>query len=245
MATGIEIDEILLPIHAVRFLRALGSHRYIKGAMHDVHAFAYASCDEQPELSEARTWALAVLADPTIDRASRDPALLRRSTTKEACAALEQFWTTDAEQRNRVCARLERLLDSISVARSAEAPIFDEKAEESVFPALFDIGFELLRLAELDPERHKGVRDAYDKELVDLGGEDNLGYISARFEEENAVPERPAYTQEAPLLGPQEILFPTDEDGALRAPFVLWCEAEEVYHDYLVRGCLKAAKLAG
>ena len=243
MATGIEIDEILTPAQAVRFLRALGAHRYVRGAAHEVHAFVYAACEEDPLLAEGRAWANALLADPRVDRGSRDPALLRRATTPELCAALEQFWGDDGERGARVRARLERLLAGIDVAVDRGAPLFDERAESAVFPALIDAGFELLRLVELDPVRHKGVRDAYDQSLVDQGGEDGVGFAGARFEEESAVPERDPYTQEAPLLGPTELLAPADDDGLLREPFVLWCEGEPAYHDYLVRGCLRAAKI--
>jgi uncharacterized membrane protein (GlpM family) len=59
-ATGAEL---------VRFVRALGQHRYVAGRLHLVHAFAIeAACaagsdSEAEALAEAKTWAATVLVD--------------------------------------------------------------------------------------------------------------------------------------------------------------------------------------
>jgi hypothetical protein len=53
------------------------------------------------------------------------------------------------------------------------------------------------------------------------------------------------HLQELPALGLAELLRGVDADGELVEPFVLWTDGDEVYQDYLLRGVLKAAKIAG
>jgi hypothetical protein len=40
-----------------------------------------------------------------------------------------------------------------------------------------------------------------------------------------------------------ELLAALDDDGEVRAPFVLWTSGNETYVDYVLRGVLRAAKL--
>lgn len=219
----------------VRFVRALGQHRYVSSRLHLVHAFAVeAACvSEDPGLAEARAWAEAVLADPEIDPASKDERLYRRVTDAELVAVLGAFWTP-GEQRERAALALALRLAEIDIAPPDPSVLpFDEEAEEDMFPILVDAGWELLSLRALDPERHKGAMGAFG---------DALSFDVAKFEEENAVPET-VTLHELPALGAMELLDALDADGELRAPFVLWTGGNEAYVDYVLRGVLKAAKL--
>jgi hypothetical protein len=236
---GHEIDAIDGE-QLVRFVRALGQHRYVASRLHLIHAFAIeAACAstefeaEDPALLEAKTWAVKVLADPAIDRTSKDERLYRRATDAELVAVLAAFWN-DTEQRERASLALaERLVEIGAPPPDLEALPFDESKEDDMFPLLIDAGWELLSLSQLDPERHKGAMNAFG---------DALAFDVARFEEENAVPP-PVTLHELPALGPLELLAALDGDGEVRAPFVLWTSGDETYVDYVLRGVLKAAKI--
>jgi hypothetical protein len=170
------------------------------------------------------------LADASIDKSSRDERLLRRATHKEMAAVVAAFWS--GSETEKVHATLQRLLEGVDRGAGERAP-FDEGSEDELFPVLIDAGWELLPLASLDPERHRGAIEAYGEEIA---------WLSAKFEEENAVPPRVAL-MELPLLGDVELLSATDEFGALREPLVVWAEGDETYVDYILRGVLRAAKL--
>jgi hypothetical protein len=224
----------------VRFIRALGQHRYVASRLHLVHAFAIeAACTpsefepDDPALAEAKAWAAGVLADADVDKASKDERLFRRTTDAELVAVLAAFWN-DGERRERASFALAQRLIEIAVPPpDLDALPFDESSEEDVFPILVDAGWELLPLSALDPERHKGAINAFG---------DALAFDVAKFEEENAVP--PLVTlHELPALGAIELLAALDADGDLRAPFVLWTSGHETYVDYVLRGVLKAAKI--
>lgn len=219
------------PAAAVRVVRALGGHRYVARRLHELHAFVLAAAGESEALVEARAWAAQVLDDPSIDRDSKDPRLVRSASEKELCAVLGAYWGEGAEvlEARR---RLRSLLEGIDV-QVEPGPLFDERSEDDVYPVLVDAGWELLPLASLDPERHRGVLESFDE----------LELASARFEEQSAIPRR-EYLFELPLLGARELLYPADEWGDLRSTFVVWSSVEATYEDYLVRGVLRAAKLA-
>lgn len=214
-----------------RFVRALGQHRYVAGRLHLVHAFVFEAIADAPELDAARSWAATVLGDPAIDAGSRDPQLFRQATDPELAAALAAFWMP-GPRREAACAALRRRLGTVSLPPEDREP-FDEAREEDMFPVLVDAGWELVPLAKLEPERHKGAIGAF---------EDGLAFDVARFEEENAIP--PIVTlHELPLLGSVELLDPFDDFGDTRAPFVLWASGHETYLDYVLRGVFRAAKL--
>jgi hypothetical protein len=217
-------------IQWVDFVRALGQHRYVQGRLHLVHAFVVAAAAEgEPRLDEAAAWAAGVLADPAIDQDSRDERLFRRASDAELVAALGTFWI-EGERTPRARARLQEHLARIGVHPDQEERLpFDESCEEDVYPVLIDAGWELLPLAALEPERHKGARAAFEDFEV------------ARFEEENTIP--PVVTlHELPVMGAVELLRPFDEAGAARAPFVLWANGHETYLDYVYRGVARAVE---
>ena len=228
----------------VRFVRALGQHRYVAGRLHLVHAFAIeAACigaEHDPAdaaavaaLVEAKAWAAGILADADIDRASKDERLYRRVSDAELVAVLSMFWNDDERRERASLALAERLVEIGAEPPDLDALPFDESREEDVFPVLVDAGWELLPLSALDAERHKGAIAAF---------EDALAFDVAKFEEENAVPP-PVTLHELPALGALELLAALDGDGELRAPFVLWASGNETYVDYVLRGVMKIAKL--
>jgi hypothetical protein len=231
------------PDEAARLVRALGSHRYIAGRLLLVHAFVFdavARADIE-DLREARDWAAATLADRSVDRASRDERLWRRATEKELAAALAVLWSTgpDGEAARTALAAHLASIDCLPATGQSASALFDETQEDEVFPVLVDAGWELLSLAALDPERHRGAIDAYG---------DAFTFECAKFEEASLAEaadgvDAPAhYLQELPVLGAAELLHGAEHD-ILRAPLVLWTEGSETYHDYVLRGVLRAAKL--
>lgn len=222
------------PAAAVRVVRALGAHRYVAERLHDVHAFVFEAAASDEALTEAKAWARSVLADPDVDRNSKDPRLVRRATDKELTAALAAYWGEDAHCRE-ARERLRALLAEVDVtpALGQKAALFDERFEDELYPVLIDATWRLLPLASLDHERHRGVLESYEE----------LELASARFEEENAVPPR-EYLFELPLFGARELLSPEDEWGDLGTTLVLWSSVEATYEDYLVRGILRSAKVA-
>jgi hypothetical protein len=218
---------------ALRVVRALGSHRYVAGRLHLVHAFAFAALDDGADevLGEARAWARAMLDNPRVDAASRDEALWRRVNEAELVATLAAYWTPgDGAERPRE--RLRRLLARHELV-VGDHPPFDESIEDEIHPLLVDAGWELVPLASLDPERHRGAMAAFG---------DDFAFECARFEEETAVP-APTYLVELPAFGPVELLRGADELGVLAAPLVVWADGNETYLDYVVRGVRRAAKL--
>ncbi len=220
---------------AGRLVRALGSHRYVSSRLHLVHAFAIEAAASAGgatgiALDAARGWATATLENAEIDIASRDPRLYRASTDAELAAVLEAFWSPATAPAAR--SRLDAWLTRAELPVTARAP-FDEADEEEIHPLLVDAGWELLPLASLDAERHKGVIGAFG-EAID--------FEAAKFEEESAIP-KVVYLHELPAMGPVELLHGADDDGALDDGLTVWASGHDTYHDYLLRGVCRAAKL--
>lgn len=144
-----------------RLIRALGSNRYVAGAAHDVHAFVLSSVPRLcPDLSSR---AAAILDGGTVDCTSRDERLYLRVSSRELSEILRGFWIDEhrAEYRQALRNNFERF--SIE---NVELPLFDEAAEDYLYPVLIDAGWELHALSELDPERHRGVFEAYGDEQI-------------------------------------------------------------------------------
>jgi hypothetical protein len=219
---------------ALRLVRALGAHRYVAGRTHLVHALALGGLvdDAGGALTGAVAWAAAVAGDPGIDLASRDERLWRRCTEAEVAAVLAAYWSP-GPRADAAREALRTLLDRHELAIGDGAP-FDENGEDGMHPLLVDAGWELLGLAELDLERHKGAIAAFG---------DALAFASAAFEEETAVP-APVHLCELPAIGAVELLRGADAEGVLSEPLVVWVEGDETYLDYVLRGVRRAAKLA-
>lgn len=235
---GHELDDVSGE-DLVRFVRALGKHRYVTGRLHAVHAFAIEAAHAataDPALEEAAAWAARVVGGP-IDLATKDERLFREAMDAELVAVLDAFWAA-GERANVAKEKLRGRLARIDVdvdAECAHLP-FDEEREDDVFPRLVDAGWELVAIRDLDRERHRGVIDAFG---------DQLALDVAKYEEENAVPPL-VHLHELPLLGTTELLAAFDADtGKVRSPFVLWQAGNATYLDYVLRGVLRAAKLDG
>ena len=235
---GFELDDVTGE-ELVRFVRALGKHRYVDGRLHVVHAFAVEAAHAataDPALDDAAAWASRVVSGP-IDLATKDERLFRKVTDPELVAVLDAFWSA-GERRSVAQDKLRARLAAIDVdlAVECERLPFDEDREDDVFPILVDAGWELVPIARFDRERHKGAIDAFG---------DEVGYQGAKFDEENAIPPL-VHLHELPVLGATELLAAIDDEtNKLRAPFVLWQAGNETYLDYLLRGVMRAAKLAG
>jgi hypothetical protein len=218
---------------AVRVVRALGSHRYVAGRLHLVHALAFAAIPDDASglLREGQAWAQRTLADPDLDCASRDERLWRRSADVEVAAIVEAFWVP-GERAAAARAMLGEQLARLELPVPDHAP-FDEAFEEMTHPVLVDAGWELVALSALDPERHRGVIGAFG---------DALAFESACFEAETTIPQQ-THVYELPALGPVELLRGASDDGSLAAPLVVWADGHETYVDYVVRGVRRAARL--
>ncbi len=213
---------------ALRVVRALGSHRYIAGQQLMAHALVLADAEDA---SEPSVWARTTLADPAIDAASRDERLMRACSTAELERLLSRYWSEGAgaaRARDALKATLDRLELPIP-----EFELFDERHEDEIHPLLVDAGWELLQLAELDPERHKGAIGTF---------AEYIHFEVARFEEQESMPPM-THLYELGAIGPRELLEGA-RDGKLMQPLVLYTQGNESYVDYLVRGVLRAAKLA-
>jgi hypothetical protein len=218
-----------------RLVRALGRHRYVAGRLHLVHAFVFdavrAAGTPEPLLGDAIAWAERVLKDPTIEIDSRDERLWRSATEEEIAVALDTFWRPGPRADQAHDKLIDRLV-ACGLELGAHSP-FDEGAEADMHPVLVDAGWELLPLAALDKERHKGAVSAFGEAIT---------FDVARFEEENAY-EPVVHLEELPALGAVELLRGVGGDGLLARPLVIWAEGSETYHDYVVRGVIRAAKL--
>ncbi len=215
----------------VRFVRALGQHRYVASRLHLVHAFAVEAAADHPSIGDAADWAKRALgAGGAIDLASKDERLWRRASDAELGAVLETFWG-GVESATKAKDALRGRLASIDALPDESLVPFDESAEDDVFPVLVDAGWELLPLAHLDFERHKGAIQSFDD------------FEIARFEEESAIPPL-VHLYELPVLGGVELLAGIDANGSSRAPFVLWHQGNETYLDYVLRGVVRASKIA-
>ena len=227
---SIEWEELGLE-DIVRLVRALGGHRYVAASDVRIHALLLIAA-AVPELENFTSQARAVLDDPGIDTASRAPELWIAVTHKELALVLDSMWIREGAGERRT--NLRKYLSNAGLAVDDTAPLFDESREQAMHPVLVDAGWELLRLSELDPERHRGVIDAF-------GTGEELSFESARFEEDSAIPKPEPYAIELPTFGSEELLLAPD---VAPLPFVVWVEGPEAYLDYLLRGVAKVAKVS-
>jgi len=206
---------------ALAVIRALGKHRYVAGKTHFIHALA--ACDLPGDTDLAR-WAREIIEDDDVDKASRDERLVRRASEEDMCAVLSSFFaeSTSARAADGLLDRLERFGVGSQLSEGSD--------DDDIFPLLIDAGWELLALAELDVERHRGAIEAY--------GE-RIHYDVACFEEQEAVP--PAvHLQELPAFGVSELVRGA-RDGELTSPLTLWLSGDATYQDYVIRGALRSA----
>ena len=215
-------------------IRALGAHRYVRSRLLLVHAALFVIAERyvsdalREEVAEGAKWAKETFAHPSIDPSSRDPLLWRKSSEKEICALLRTFWI-DAPHEAQ--ADLRAWLLSVGLPFE-DRPPFDE-SNDAVHPTLIDAGWELLSYSQLTYARHQGLIDQFDDEVF---------FEAAKFEETSAM-EMPVYLHELPAFGPNELLSAFDERGLLREPLIVWTSGPDRYHDYVLSGVARAARL--
>lgn len=202
--------------------RALGRHRYVKRATHELHFTVDEALAFLPEFARhAEAFRARLAREPALDPASRDPSLYRAVDVDEAMLALATFWTP-GERAERARAGLERALAAIDLPPPTHAP-FASDADDPPHPELVCLAWELLPIDELDAERHAGAIRAMELAREDVD-------VSA-----------PVF-QEGPALAAPELLRGAP-NGALVADFLVWSDGAYSYADYVLRGAAKAAKL--
>jgi len=210
---------------AARAIRALGGHRYVASRLILVHAFALDAAAPLAGLEGARAWAEGAVAALARGTDPRDAGWLRRSTEAEAALVLDAFWgAAGPSSRARLAARLDAMGIDVPDARP-----FDERVEAAMSPILIDAGWELAPLDALDPERHKGAIQAF-------GGD--AAFASAREAARGATD-----LHELSAIGPVELLHGVDGAGRLVDDLVVYVAGDPTYHDYVLRGVARAAKL--
>ena len=149
-----------------------------------------------------------------------------------ALVLAEGFWTP-GQRADRVHERLMDSLARLELGVGHHAP-FDEVGEDDIHPVLIDAGWELHPLAALDPERHKGAIQAFREPIL---------FEAARFEERERHPPSPHASGAPRLRRRGAASAASDGDGSLVEPLVVWTEGDATYHDYVLRGVLRAAKV--
>ncbi len=205
-----------------RLLRALGKHRYVREADHRLHFTVDEALSEVAPFAEAHAaFRRRLVADASLDVASRDPRLWRSAGLDEVLAVLRAFWDPTPEAR-RLAERLERAVAATGLPALEHAP-FGCSPESPPHPELVLLDWELLPVGDLDPERHAGALAA----MEDSGDE--------------AHPTAPIY-QEGPILALPELVSGAS-NGVLGEDFLIWSDGPYAYADYVFRGAAKAAKL--
>jgi hypothetical protein len=203
----------------LRWIKALGSHRYVAGSLHMVHALVYDACAEAVAPESVR-WAREVLGSGS---AFTGDTQLRRASDAELLQMLEAVLTR-GDVRERLAAALRaHTLDVQQLG--AGFLLFDEAREPTLSPVLIDAGWELLSLDALDADRHRGVLDRMPSETV-------------------VAPHAVPVLQELGLFGAEELLLFARDDGGLASAPPLWLSEPQFYQDYVLHGVSRAAKLA-
>jgi hypothetical protein len=201
----------------LRWVKALGSHRYVAGSLHMIHALVYDACAEAVSPASL-AWARETLS--VSERVGEDD--LRRANDLELLQILEAVLT-----RTEVRTRLELALRTRSIDVQSQLgagfALFDEARESTLSPVLIDAGWELFALSDLDAERHRGVLD--------------------RMPADTAVAPD-TVLQELGLFGAEELLLLAQNDLSLASAPTLWVSEPAFYQNYVLHGVSRAAKLA-
>jgi hypothetical protein len=203
-------------------LRAMGRHRYVREADHGIHwSIDEALSDRPPFDARAAAFRERRAKEPDLDPGSRDPSLWKYADTEVVIEALAAFWSPD-EAADRARAKLTGALEEADVELAAHEP-FQSNPEEPPHPELILLDWEFFPIDELDPERHEGALRA-----LELAGEEVDA--SARVYVESVCIAYPELVRGAPR-------------GVLPADFLVWCDGDYSYVDYVFRGVAKAARL--
>jgi hypothetical protein len=203
-------------------MRALGRHRYLRVSSYALHWTVDEALSFLPGFAErAAAFRVRRAREPDLDVSSRDPTLWRDASLDELIAVLTSFWTpgVTAELARD---RLEGTLMASELALGDEAP-FARDPEDIPHPELVLVDWELFAIDALDSERHAGAIRA-----LELSGE----------EVDVAAP---VYAETA-ALGYAELARGA-RNGVLPDDFLVWCDGDYSYVDYVFRGVARAAKL--
>lgn len=203
-------------------LRALGRHRYLRGSSCALHwtvdeALAFLPTFAAP----AAAFRVRRSRERDLDVSSRDPSLWREVALEEVIAALTAFWTP-GEVATEARQRLADALVACELPLGDHAP-FAGDPEDPPHPELVLLDWELYAIDALDSERHAGAIQA-----LELAGE--AIDVAA-----------PVYAETAALAYPELALGAPN--GVLPDDFIVWCDGDYSYVDYVFRGVARGAKL--
>jgi hypothetical protein len=203
-------------------LRAMGRHRYLREADHALHwSVDKALSDREPFDARAAAFRERHAKEKDLDPGSREPSLWKYADTEVVIEALAAFWTP-GEAAERARGKLSKALAAAEIELPAHAP-FQSNPEEPPHPELILLDWEFFPIDELDPERHSGALRA-----LELAGE--AVDTSAPVYVEGVSISWPELAQGAPR-------------GVLPTDFLVWCDGDYSYVDYVFRGVAKAARL--
>jgi len=203
-------------------LRAMGRHRYVREADLSLHwSVDAALADRAPFAERAAAFRERRAKERDLDPGSRDPSLWKYADTEIIVEALAAFWTPGASAE-LARDKLRDALVGAEIEPPAHAP-FQSNPEEPPHPELVLLDWEFFPIDELDPERHSGALRA-----LELAGE--------------AVDtSAPVYVEGVAISYPE--LVGGAPRGVLPVDFLVWCDGDYSYVDYVFRGVAKAARL--
>jgi hypothetical protein len=203
-------------------LRAMGRHRYVREADHGLHWSVDETLSDRPPFdARAAQFRDRRTKERDLDPGSRDPSLWTYADTEVVIEALTAFWSP-GEPGDRARSRLGELLTSAEIELATHEP-FQSNPEEPPHPELILLDWEFFPIDELDPERHSGAVRA-----IEIAGE----HVNASA---------PVYVEGACIAYPE--LARGAPRGLLPADFMVWCDGDYSYVDYVFRGVAKAARL--
>jgi hypothetical protein len=210
------VDEV------AALLRAMGRHRYVREVDHRIHwSIDEALSDRPPFDTRAARFRERRTNEGDLDPSSRDPSLWKYADTEVVIEALSAFWTP-GELGERSAHKLGDVLRGAEIEPPAHAP-FQSNPEDPPHPELILLDWEFFPIDELDPERHSGALRA-----LELAGES----IDASA---------PVYVESTCIAYPELVLGAPR--GVLPVDFLVWCDGDYSYVDYVFRGVAKAAHL--
>jgi hypothetical protein len=203
-------------------LRAMGRHRYVRETDHRIHwSVDVALSDRAPFAQRAAELRERRARERDLDLASRDPSLWRYADTEVIIEALSAFWAeTDEAERVRLALKDAIALSDLELATHAP---FASNPDEPPHPELILLDWEFFPIDELDVERHSGALRA-----LELAGEP-INASAAVYVESMCIA-YPELASGAPR-------------GVLPVDFLVWCDGDYSYVDYVFRGVAKAARL--
>jgi hypothetical protein len=203
-------------------LRAMGRHRYVREADLSLHwSVDAALSDRAPFADRAAAFRQRRAKERDLDPGSRDPSLWKNADTEIVVEALAAFWNPGASAEI-ARDRLREALAGAEIELPSHVP-FGSNPEEPPHPELVLLDWEFFPIDELDAERHSGALRALEiaGEAVDTSA--------------------PVFVEGVAISYPELVLGAPR--GVLPADFLVWCDGDYSYVDYVFRGVAKAARL--